>query len=222
MKNGGESVTRPFWVRWYGDSAFEYHGPWWISGESEDHRIFVAAVMARDEEHAKDIIEDAHDDGCFPAEWSFVEERPPDWDPFASDRFPRADWMQWPWPRSNRDAQRQLDRRRPGTDSALRLHPLRGRVRGGRVMDGILTYERPGLVLAVVAALGDFVGENEWLIWREPFRWKRWSTGEEGAQVPTVIRNAYESYGLKRVCEDNRWSIVHDFGHVAVVRAKGE
>lgn len=90
---------RNYWVRWYGGDAFEYDGPWWLSGwsgENLDVPIFVAAVRAKDERAAKKVIEDSYDDhGRSISEWSFCNERPDDWEPFC-DRFPRVDWMQWP------------------------------------------------------------------------------------------------------------------------------
>lgn len=96
------NVTR-WWVRWYGlpEDSFEYEGPWWISGYAgtEDMTpIFVAAVVADSVEAAQKVIESSYDDG--PAgvhEWSFVNGRPDDWEPFC-DRFPRAKWMKWPYP----------------------------------------------------------------------------------------------------------------------------
>lgn len=91
---------KPFWVRWDGGGGFEYRGPWWCSGYAyigEDASpIFVAAVMAANEEDAMRVINHAHDDKAN-QKWSFVNEREAGWEPFC-DRFPRADWMQWPWP----------------------------------------------------------------------------------------------------------------------------
>jgi len=96
-----------WWVRWYGnaDVSFEYHGPWWQSGEAfgvdaEGNElsvpIFVAAVVAEDHRGAEHVIERAYgwDHAGGIREWSFVGERPDDWEPFC-DRFPRADWMRW-------------------------------------------------------------------------------------------------------------------------------
>ncbi len=95
---------RPFWVSWWYAGAFELHSPWWesgwrmLDGEDQDQASIVAAVMATDEEDAKRVILDAHDDegeGWKPdIEWRFVNAREPGWAPFC-ERFPRADWMQW-------------------------------------------------------------------------------------------------------------------------------
>lgn len=87
-----------FWVSWYGkNGCFELHYPWWISGEMETgHQIFCAAVLARDEEHARKIVEQVHDEGEeTQIEWRFVEARDATWSPFG-ERFPAADWMKWP------------------------------------------------------------------------------------------------------------------------------
>ncbi|HEY9417904.1 MAG TPA: hypothetical protein VIQ30_24355 [Pseudonocardia sp.] len=86
----------PYWVSWWCQTAFEYHGPWWISGEGPLGSSVVAAVHAVSEREAMRVIEDAHDNGGAEIEWRFVDEREPDWSPFASDRFPRAEWMRWP------------------------------------------------------------------------------------------------------------------------------
>lgn len=87
---------KPFWISWYGSGAFEYHGPWWVSGYRDETAMFCAAVMATDDEHAKSLIREAHDDKA-DQEWRFATPRAPDWSPFC-DRFQRADWMRWPWP----------------------------------------------------------------------------------------------------------------------------
>lgn len=96
---------KPFWVSWYQrpdkHGSFTWHGPWWISGyrlEPEAATI-CAAVMAKGPNHAKKLIRLAHDYKRLRVEWRFAEERPADWSPF-NGRFPRAKWMQWPWPKA--------------------------------------------------------------------------------------------------------------------------
>lgn len=97
---------RNFWASFYcteerlGD--FEYHGPWYVSGEgATDSGAWAmsvcVALRADSEEEVRAIIARSFDDGEGPAEWRFIEERPTDWKPF-SERFPRAPWMRWPWP----------------------------------------------------------------------------------------------------------------------------
>ena len=93
----------PFWVSWYANKVpFTWHGPWWESGwrlsqdGSGDTATIVAAVMAASEEDAKARIVAAHDCAVEP-EWRFCNQRESDWAPFC-DRFPRADWMKWPYP----------------------------------------------------------------------------------------------------------------------------
>lgn len=110
---------RNFWISWYAwplqFDGFEYHGPWWVSGygyfrlpdgEEIEVPVMVAAVKAADLEAAKDVIVQAHDNKALTATdfnehggqtWRLQSEKPDDWSPF-SDRFPRADWMQWPYP----------------------------------------------------------------------------------------------------------------------------
>jgi hypothetical protein len=95
---------RSWWVSWYGipgvAGEFEYHGPWWITGSRGDWPTIVAAVQAPTEGAARGVILSSYDSEPADLEWRFVEERPADWDPFdgTSDRFPRADWMRWPYP----------------------------------------------------------------------------------------------------------------------------
>ena len=102
-----------FWTSWTADprKPFTYEGPWWCSGyayfytsEGElECPTICAAVVARDEEHAKAIIVAAHDNGDGPSgeggihSWRFVTQKPDDWTP-GGGRFERADWMKWPWP----------------------------------------------------------------------------------------------------------------------------
>ena len=100
---------KQFWVSWYAPMAefsqFEWHGPWWISGETFDGRFTAcAAVCAESSEAAKSAIVAAYDSPR-ELEWRFANERPDDWDPFSSDRFARAKWMKWPWtPEQNAEA----------------------------------------------------------------------------------------------------------------------
>jgi hypothetical protein len=67
-------------------------------GEREEKTI-CAAVMARDEEHARAVIVAAHDEAV-DLEWRFCSEKPAGWapwvNPYGTSRFQRADWMVWP------------------------------------------------------------------------------------------------------------------------------
>lgn len=101
----GAGEIGPYWISYYvADEimpAFEYHGPWWVSGTTMDGRtIICAAVMASDEGAAAYVIESAFDPGTDLdlIEERFNNERAQDWSPFGSDRFRQADWMKWPWP----------------------------------------------------------------------------------------------------------------------------
>ena len=97
---------KTFWLSWYGNGwPFTLDTPWWISGyrffadeNAKDDEFqqptICAAVRAESKEAAKEIILAAHDARPSNLEWRFVDERPADWSPFT-DRFPRADWMQW-------------------------------------------------------------------------------------------------------------------------------
>lgn len=92
-------VAKAFWVSWYNVlpmGSFELHRPWWISGyrASDEAETICAAIIAPNEEAAKQIILNAYDEPPKSVEWRFCNERPDDWSPF-NDRFPRADWMKW-------------------------------------------------------------------------------------------------------------------------------
>lgn len=93
---------RNFWISWIGpDHGFELHWPWWVSGyrlgndEDGDTPTICAAVQAKDEDGAKEIILACHDERPKAIEWRFCSEREDGWSPFNS-RFPRAKWMRWP------------------------------------------------------------------------------------------------------------------------------
>jgi hypothetical protein len=100
---------RPFWVSWYTSKAlgpFEWHGPWWITGQTceEPPRSTVcAAVLAVDEEHAKEAIRLAYDKRQADLEWRFCNERERGWapwkvnDPTHTSRFQPRPWMRWPY-----------------------------------------------------------------------------------------------------------------------------
>ena len=89
-----------FWISWYArKAAFEYYGPWWISGWTNDWDdneidIICAAVLAESEEQAKATIQRSHYNPELEIEWRFCTEKSADWSPF-SERFPRASWMVW-------------------------------------------------------------------------------------------------------------------------------
>ena len=87
-----------FWLSWIETGAFSLSSPWWVSGEIADGKgtKIVAAVYARSGDEARAVVTRCRDTKTAP-EFRFVEERPADWIPF-SDRFPRADWMLWPFP----------------------------------------------------------------------------------------------------------------------------
>ncbi len=94
-----------YWCRFYLFTAelpsFEYHGPWWITGTTDssfgEQSVVCAAVVADSEDAARTVLRKCFDPGHGLIEWSFVEQRPDDWEPFT-DRFPRRDWMKWPFP----------------------------------------------------------------------------------------------------------------------------
>jgi len=106
MKPHWTSIKLPGILR----PKFEYHGPWWISGESvasdpddDDMPLYYtvcAWVMATDEAAATETLRLAIDEDVRPehVEERFSSEKPMPDRSKPSGRFEFADWMQWPWP----------------------------------------------------------------------------------------------------------------------------
>ena len=100
-QHDGSVPPRRWWVSWYSPTElygkFELHSPWWISGETGDgaQHTICAAIEAHSEGDAKQIVKECYDDCPPPITFRFVDEQPADWQPYT-DRFPKADWMQWP------------------------------------------------------------------------------------------------------------------------------
>jgi hypothetical protein len=93
-----EPQKLPFWISWYADPAFgefELHSPWWISGYRDDVATICAAVLAADEDAAREAVALAYDSRSGWIEFRFTTQQENGWSPFC-DRFPRADWMIWP------------------------------------------------------------------------------------------------------------------------------
>jgi hypothetical protein len=91
-----------YWLSWYhhpDDGEFELHSPWWVSGftMSEPQRdTIVAAVQAANEETAWAIVRAAYDTTPTRLEERFCDQLDEKYaqEPWT-ERFPRADWMQW-------------------------------------------------------------------------------------------------------------------------------
>lgn len=108
--------TKRWWMRFYvtpqNSERFTYEGPWWVTGQvglTEDGDIIIcAAVVARDESHAWDILERSFGEGGEGGrikERSFCHQRPDDWNPCGTpggnSRFQGVisdDGFKWPWP----------------------------------------------------------------------------------------------------------------------------
>ena len=93
-----------YWCRFYALTsempAFEYHGPWWISGttmDDDEQSIVCCAVQASNEDAAKRTVDECFDPGHAMKQWDGAIKRGPEWEPFI-DRFPRRSWMRWPFP----------------------------------------------------------------------------------------------------------------------------
>jgi len=87
-----------FWLSWIHNSErmgeFELHWPWWISGHTaDDSETICAAIRAENALAAQSVIYHAYDNPT-PLTFRFCGRRDTYWSPFT-DRFPRADWMEW-------------------------------------------------------------------------------------------------------------------------------
>ena len=74
-------------------------------------------------------------------------------------------------------------------------------------MNDLLAYERldENKILDAIRLL-----PGEFIMMRRPFRWMK-----DGEVVP----NAYESFRLEGICEDNGWKIVERYGeHIAICK----
>lgn len=86
----------------------------------------------------------------------------------------------------------------------------------------VWTYEDAELMAPLIAAAFRLLVDDQILVVREPWRWKRVTEpassdiDDRQAKYP-VIPNAYESQSIETVCESNGWKLVHDFHHFAIV-----
>lgn len=87
-----------FWISWFHKkefSPFELHTPWWVSGyDGDGSETVCAALIADDDEKAREMIYACYDVRPDVIEWRFCHSKEEDWSPFC-DRFPRAGWMKW-------------------------------------------------------------------------------------------------------------------------------
>lgn len=91
-------MMKNYWVSWNHREdmgAFEYHGPWWVSGEGNGYKTLCAAVQrCEDASEVCAKIMRTYDTHPGELDVRFCDEKPDDWTPF-SERFPRAEWMRW-------------------------------------------------------------------------------------------------------------------------------
>lgn len=90
-------MKKNFWLSWYHDKNMSGYGtafPSWVSGESPRGKMICAAIKAKDENEAWEIVEKSYAERPVVLARGFCQEREKSWSPF-SDRFPKADWMVW-------------------------------------------------------------------------------------------------------------------------------
>jgi hypothetical protein len=86
----------------------------------------------------------------------------------------------------------------------------------------VMAYECRPAVNALVVALRPFLGDREFIVFRDAFRWKRDNGDLDNmARRGDVICNGYEMHQIETIadlCGDAE--IIWDFNHVAVLRAR--
>lgn len=100
MSEDTKPPDNAYWLSWEHEpdrmGAFELHSPWWVSGETIEGytKTICAAVRAPSVDAAWDLIAESYDKcpGAIPIR--FCQRKGDDWSPY-SERFPRAEWMQW-------------------------------------------------------------------------------------------------------------------------------
>ena len=85
------------------------------------------------------------------------------------------------------------------------------------------TYENPELMAPLIKAAFEALDDNQIVVVREPWRWKRVTEPaspdiDDRQEKYHVIPNAYESFCIGSICEANGWHLVHDFNHFAIVQ----
>ena len=90
------------WLSWkhYRDMGpITLHWPWWISGSGcgprGEYTTICAAIQAESWAAALQIVRLSFDKVPNVLPLRFITEKDAGWSPF-NERFPRADWMQWP------------------------------------------------------------------------------------------------------------------------------
>ena len=82
-------------------------------------------------------------------------------------------------------------------------------------MSDVLAYENAPLMETIVSALSKECREDEFVIYRRPFRWRRYRGDFENGHV---LSGCYEMFGLDEVLEMKRLTARYRFGHAAIVK----
>lgn len=94
--HGDHEPIRNFWISFHTnrDQEFKLRFPWYQSGAYEGGETNYAAIQARSEREAIDIIFGAFDKVPEFIQIYFVHDKPKEWSPFTKD-FQREPWMEW-------------------------------------------------------------------------------------------------------------------------------
>ena len=71
------------------------------------------------------------------------------------------------------------------------------------------TYENEALMRSVIVSIRPYVKEDELLIWRGRYRWRN--------KLGSMALH-YKSESIQDICKRFNYELIHDFGHVAVIR----
>ncbi len=78
----------------------------------------------------------------------------------------------------------------------------------------VLAYEDGEVMVPILTALQQACKGGEFVIYRHPFRWMRW-TGEWRDGI--VMPNMYEMFSLESVLEQRKLNARYTFEHAAIV-----
>ena len=94
--HGDHEPMKNFWVSFFSgnEQTFKLNFPWYCSGYYDGGQTNCAAIQARSEREAIDLIFRAFDQVPEFLQVYFLHDKPKEWSPF-SDNFKRAEWMVW-------------------------------------------------------------------------------------------------------------------------------
>ncbi len=84
----------------------------------------------------------------------------------------------------------------------------------------MISYEHTPAMRSVCVALLTFIPEGSWIIYRSPFRWKRFDPAAPNDQGDDVLSNHYDGMDLPSLVSNFDYRVLLDLHHVAVVTSE--